>query len=150
MASAYTIDYLESAQDNLGCAFDFAINYYHMSLTDFWRLFTNSSYGERFSNGDFTIIEGRSGIELVYLLLNRDEPLDIEYNPVGVSQEYWLGWALAYFQREYGISFKKIAEYLNIEDLQSLYNPYHEMDIKHFSNRVFGLIMLAKADSKSN
>lgn len=106
-----------------------------MSLTDFWRLFTNSSYGERFSNGDFTIIEGRSGIELVYLLLNRDEPLDIEYNPVGVSQEYWLGWALAYFQREYSISFKKL---LSISILK-----IYKVFIIHITKWILSIFLIA-------
>ncbi len=48
------------------------------------------------------------------------------------SEEYWAGWALAYYQWEAGMSFEEINLYVPIKEVMSMYYPFHEMDIRQF------------------
>lgn len=48
------------------------------------------------------------------------------------SPEYWVGWALAYYQWYTARSFMKIYKVATIEDLLKMYPVYHEMDIMKF------------------
>ena len=51
---------------------------------------------------------------------------------MGRSREYWIGWAVAYYQwfssRKYGDIFKVVT----FEDLQNMYYTLHEADISKF------------------
>ena len=50
--------------------------------------------------------------------------------------EYWAGWALAYFQWQTNLTFKKIDTLIPIEEIFGMYSPYHEMDISHFCEKM--------------
>lgn len=63
------------------------------------------------------------------------------------SEEYWSGWALAYYQWETGLSFSEIVKYIPIKEVVSLYTPYHEMDIRHFTDKMNALYKSAKPDT---
>ena len=63
------------------------------------------------------------------------------------SEEYLAGWALAYYQWETSQRFSTINRYVPIKDIIDMYNPYHEMDIKQFSDRMNELILLAKPET---
>lgn len=52
------------------------------------------------------------------------------------SPEYWAGWALAYYQWETAIPFDKIMEHTPLDVIIRMYSPYHEMDIRHFCDRM--------------
>lgn len=58
----------------------------------------------------YTVLE-ESGIAFV-----RVQP---DY-PVDRSEEYWTGWALAYYQWKTGLSFEEIVQYISIKDAQVL------------------------------
>ncbi len=132
MIRAYDKIYLEKARANCGHMLDFAVNDLNCGLRDFWEQFINSEIAERFEHGESTVIAGMSGIEMTYAVLG-DGIERVEVKPKDYrTQEYWLGWALAYYQWETGLSFRSIASPENIMDIRSMYSPYHEMDIRHF------------------
>ena len=48
------------------------------------------------------------------------------------SPEFWAGWILAYYQWKTGRSFRKINEYLSINDIPCMYPTHHEADVLKF------------------
>ena len=48
------------------------------------------------------------------------------------SEEYWAGWALAYYQWETDISFAEMNLYVPIKEVLGMYHPFNEMDIRQF------------------
>ena len=52
------------------------------------------------------------------------------------SREYWIGWAVAYYQWFSGRKFSDIFEVLSFENLQRMYAPLHEADISKFADIV--------------
>ena len=82
---------------------------------------------------------GRSGVELAYGVLEEvGEPAPTRqpiytYNR---SPEYWTGWAIAYYQWETGLCFEEIQQAVPITEVLLLYNPYHEMDIRQFRDKM--------------
>ncbi|MCC8151927.1 MAG: helix-turn-helix domain-containing protein, partial [Lachnospiraceae bacterium] len=65
----------------------------------------------------------------------------------GRSEEYWTGWALAYYQWRTALSFKEISRCVPIVEVQALYSPYHEMDIRQFSDRMDELYRKAQPET---
>lgn len=84
------------------------------------------------------MLVGRSGTELAYEVLERSK---IEISRVkprytqNRSEEFGTGWALAHYQWATAMRFEEIARYVSIEDVMTLYSPYHEMDIRQFVDR---------------
>lgn len=136
---AYDKLYLEKARTALGRMLDFAVYDLKYELARFFELFIVSGVAERFEQGDFTILAGKSGIELAYLVLDETE---VEYErqaprfAAGRSEEYWTGWALAYYQWHTAMRFADILKTVSIEEICALYSPYHEMDIRHFVDKM--------------
>ena len=50
--------------------------------------------------------------------------------------EYWLGWALAYYQWYSNRAFREIFEAAPASTILNFYHPYHEMDITKFCDRM--------------
>ena len=147
MTTAYDKVYLEKARTNLGRMLDFAVYDLKYDISVFFELFISSGIATNFGNGDFNMIAGMSGVELAYMVL---EKANISFKRVtpnytaNRSEEYWTGWALAYYQWETSLSFEEIVHYIPIKDIQALYSPYHEMDIRHFVDKMNELYRLAK------
>ena len=139
MICAYDKVYLEKARTALGRMLDFAVYELEYSLSDFFALFLSSGVAERFGQGDFTLLVGKSGIELAYEVL---EQAGVSYQRVPAryaadrSAEYWTGWALAYYQWETALSFEEIVQCVPITDICVMYSPYHEMNIQQFVDRM--------------
>ncbi len=150
MMHAYDKLYLEVARTSLGRMLDFAVYELKYDLTAFFDMFIISGVAKRFGNGDCNILAGMSGIELAYLVLEetvagyeRVEPrFTAERSP-----EYWTGWALAYYQWYTGISFAAIVSLVPVADIRALYRPYHEMDIRHFTERMNELCTQQKRET---
>ena len=93
---------------------------------------------------------GKSGIELAYLVLDETE---VEYErqtprfAAGRSEEYWTGWALAYFQWFSGMRFADIIKAVPIEEIRALYSPYHEMDIRHLVEKMNELCLQQREET---
>jgi len=48
------------------------------------------------------------------------------------SKEYWIGWAVAYYQWYSGRKYSEIFRVFSYDDLQQMYHPLHEADITKF------------------
>ena len=147
---AYDKLYLEKARTSLGRMLDFAVYDLKYKASEFFALFIASGVAERFEQGDFTILAGKSGVELAYLVLDE---ADVEYERLtprfaaGRSEEYWTGWALAYYQWFTAMRFADIIKTVPIEEIRALYSPYHEMDIRHFVDKMNELCLSQRAET---
>ncbi len=150
MIHAYDKIYLDKARTSLGRMLDFAVYDLNYDIAEFFELFIKSGIAERFENGDFYVIAGMSGVELAYKVL---EQSGLEYERItpnytlNRSEEYWTGWALAYYQWETSIPFTKILKYIPVKDVMALYSPYHEMDIRQFTDKMNLLYKAAKPET---
>lgn len=150
MICAYDKVYLEKARTVLARMLDFAVCELKYDITQFFDYFLRSGIAERFEKGDFSILVGKSGVEVAYEVLDKMN-IHIEYEEpkytMERSVEYWTGWALAYYQWETSLKFKEITEYIPIHYVRALYSPYHEMDIRHFVNKMNELYLAANPDT---
>lgn len=147
MIHAYNELYLEKARTSLARMLDFAVHDLHMDLTEFFDLFICFGVADLFSSGDPDTLVGKSGIELAYEVLDRSGLSYQRVTPCFTlqrSEEYWTGWALAYFQWETALSFSDIIKYVPIEKIRALHSPYHEMDISQFVDHMNERIRGAK------
>lgn len=135
MTRAYQEIYLSKAQSVLGDAFDYAVNTCGIPGFDFIKLFTASSVSKRMENGEPSYLVGKSGIEIVVdvVLETTGKQLDTEpQEHFGRSKEYWIGWAVCYYQWFSARSFSDIFKTLSFGDLEGMYYPLHEADITKF------------------
>ena len=139
MTPAYDILYLENARSVMATMLDFAVYELKYDLTAFFDMFLKSDIVQRFERGESGIVAGKSGIELAYEVIEEIKGA-VERIPVksvmNRSEEYWTGWALAYYQWETGYSFSYIVERVPIKEIKALYSPYHEMDIRQFVDKM--------------
>lgn len=150
MICAYDKVYLDCAKRVLGRMLDFAVHDLKYGIQEFFSLFIKSGIAERFGKGDYTILAGKSGVEVAYEVLEKMQ-IDAERTApkyvVNRSEEYWTGWALAHYQWETALSFEEIEKFIPIHYVKALYSPYHEMDIKHFIEKMNELYRAAKPDT---
>ena len=135
MIHAYQETYLSKAQSVLGDAFHYAVNTCSISGSDFIKLFVASSVSKRMENGEPAYLAGKSGIEIVVEVIAETMGKEVDDEPqiqMGRSREYWIGWAVAYYQwhsaRRYGDIFKAVS----FENLQNMYYSLHEADVSKF------------------
>ncbi len=137
MTHAYQEMYLNNAQALLGDAFDYAINACGIAGDSFMELFSVSSVSNRIENGEAAYIMGKSGIEAaVDVLVETTGKAPTAKPKVNFtrSREYWIGWAVAYYQWFSGRKFSDIFKVLSFEDLERMYAPLHEADISKFAD----------------
>lgn len=150
MIHAYDKLYLDKARTALGRMLDFAVYDLKYDISEFFDLFIASGVATRFEQGDFTLLAGMSGVEIAYEVLERSGVGKQRIKPIYTadrSEEYWAGWALAYYQWEIAISFAEIVKYVPIEEVVALYSPYHEMDIRQFCDRMNELYQTRKPET---
>lgn len=150
MIRAYDKVYLDKARTALARMLDFAVYELGYDIEIFWELFLTSGIAARFESGDFTLLVGKSGVELAYAVLDAAGISYARIKPrytADRSEEYWTGWALAYYQWESALSFAEITKYVPIRQIQALYSPYHEMDIRHFADKMHALYTAAKPNT---
>ena len=150
MIHAYDKIYLERARTNLGRMLDFAVYDLQYDADTFFDLFITSGIAAQFETGDFTLIAGMSGVELAYKVLEESHIAHERVKPhytANRSEEYWAGWALAYYQWYTALSFREIVQYIPLHDVIVLYNPYHEMDIRQFVDKMNQLYKATKPDT---
>ena len=150
MICAYDKVYLEKARIVLARMLDFAVYDLKYDMAQFFDLFIQSGVAERFEKGDFTILVGKSGVEVAYEVLDKMNIhvayIEPQYT-MERSEEYWTGWALAYYQWETSLSFEEIVKCVPIHYVKALYSPYHEMDIRHFADKMSELYLAANPDT---
>lgn len=135
MTHAYREIYLSNAQSALGDAFDYAINTCGISGKDFVKLFITSSVSKRIENGEPSFLAGKSGIEIAAEVVSETMGKKLDIAPeehFGRSEEYWIGWVVAYYQWYSSRRYSDIFKVLTYEDLQKMYYTLHEADITKF------------------
>lgn len=150
MMHAYDKLYLEKARAALARMLDFAVYDLHQDLTSFFDLFISSGVAPLFEKGDIHILVGKSGVELAYEVLERSGLAYKRVTPqysMDRSEEYWTGWALAYYQWETAQPFAEIVQYIPIQDILAMYDPYHEMDIRQFCDAMNERLRKAKPET---
>ncbi len=151
MIHAYDKMYLSHARTSLARMLDFAVHDLNYDLSVFYEMFLKSPVSEKFQRGDYTVVAGRSGVELAYMVIEDVEKRSCQVKPEFTAErreEYWLGWALAYYQWETGFSFEEITKQIPIEDIRALYSPYHEMDIRQFVDKMNELYRATMQETK--
>lgn len=139
MTHAYHEMYLSKAQSVLGDAFDYAVNICDIPGNDFVKLFVASSMSKRMENGEPACLAGKSGIEIVLEIVAETKEQELQIEPrdqFGRSKEYWIGWAVAYYQWYSDRKYRDIFKVLSFEDLQKMYYTLHEADITKFADIV--------------
>ena len=151
MTHAYAEEYLNDAMENLGEAFDYAVNACMLDIDGFMKLFVASGYGDGFGKGNPKYVSGLSGTELVMEIVQKSglrltfPEAQTEYD---CSPEYWCGWILAYYQWTTGRSFKDIHGNISMCEVRKLYDTLHEAAEEKFVDTVNAIIKRKKAPSK--
>ncbi|MCC8139983.1 MAG: helix-turn-helix domain-containing protein [Lachnospiraceae bacterium] len=132
---AYSSDYLETAQKNLGDMLDFAANTCDLNLNSFYQMFLSSRVAEQFGKGNPRYVAGMNGAELTWEVLKAAQEKLPNQKPafyLDKSPEYWCGWSLAWYQWLTARSFRKIQRLIPIEEVLCMYPTHHEADIERF------------------
>ena len=142
--TAYNEIYLNDAMQNLGEAFDYAVNVCGLDPDRFYDLFVSSGIADQFGIGNPKYVSGLSGTELVLNILPGFETntsfadAQIEYD---YSREYWAGWILAYYQWYKCVSFQRIHENISMGDILNLYPALHEASEDKFVDTLDAVII---------
>ena len=86
-------------------------------------------------NGEPDYLTGKSGIEIARDIIKETKNQELHIEPqehFGRSKEYWIGWAVAYYQWYSGRKYSSIFKVFSFEDLAKMYYTLHEADISKF------------------
>ena len=144
MTHAYAESYLNDAMENLGEAFDYAVNACMIDIETFMGLFISCGYANLFGKGVPKVVSGLSGTELVMEVVNKAGTFysfpkpQVEYD---YSPEYWCGWILAYYQWKTGRTFKDIEVNLSVTEILKMYPTLHEASEDKFVDTANAIIL---------
>lgn len=134
---AYRETHLNNAQSALGDAFDYAVNDCKIDGGDFFKMFCVSRICARMENGEPAVISGMSGIETARAVVFETTQKQLDIMP-GVrfsrSREYWIGWALAYYQWHSDRKYIEILNSVSYSELERMYYTLHEADVSKFAD----------------
>ncbi len=135
MSYAYSELYMPLAQRVLGDMFDFAVNTLGYKLKAFYDMFVVSGMARQIERGNPTYIAGKNGCEVARTVLewcgiSNPDVDDVMY--LDKSEEYWIGWSLAYYQWQTNCRFRDIEKAVPLEEFYALYGTLHEADISVF------------------
>lgn len=150
MIHAYDKVYLDKARTALGRMLDFAVYDLDYDIEAFFDMFLKSGLAARFEKGDYAVLVGMSGVELAYQVVEQTTGNTERIKPrytIDRSEEYWSGWALAYYQWDTALRFEEIIQHIPITEIVKLYSPYHEMDIRQFCDKMDELYRTAKPET---
>ena len=136
MTHAYQEIYLSNAQAALGDAFDYGVSVCGVQGENFIKLFTVSSVSMHMENGEPAYLAGKSGIELAAQILAETTGMTEQPDQperYARSCEYWIGWAVAYYQWYSGRKYSEIFEVLSFAELEKMYYTLHEADVSKFA-----------------
>ena len=139
MIHAYSELYLECARSVMAHMFGYAVHGLGYNMKDFFEIFLVSPICEKIERGDAFTIAGKSGVELAIEVAQLNEcPVEPEevFLLMQRTPEFWLGWALAYYQWYRGCRFSELVRWISVQDMLQMYDKYHEMDIMAFVERM--------------
>lgn len=153
MIHAYDEMYVEGAMIRLGDMLEYACLDCGYNPDEFWKMFLISGLARRMELGDVSIVAGKSGPEIAYVIMSEVDKCEIFLEPTwreDRSDLYWCGWVLAYFQWYRNVSFKQIWEQVSIRMLQKMYVTLHEADIMKAVDVLTELIEPARKNTVRN
>lgn len=139
MMYAYDKEYLYHAQKNFGHMVDFAVNTCEFDIDEYFQMFFASNACTQFENGNPAYIAGKTGCELVRLVILEVKGCEIDVPDVmylDKSPEYWLGWALAYYAWLRSCKFSYVFGAMPSGEMLGMYDTLHEADITKFVTAV--------------
>ena len=101
----------------------------------FIKLFLVCSISKKIEEGDVNYILGKSGIDIVLEIVKETTGKVIEaksIESINRSKEYWIGWAIGYYQWFSDRKFFEIFQAVSFNDLENMYYTLHEADISKF------------------
>ncbi len=135
MNYAYDELYIPLTQRMMGDMYDYAVNTLNIDLVDFHDMLLVSGMAHQIEIGNPTYIAGKNGCEVARIVIAKGSDLIVDHEDVmyiDKTREYWIGWALAYYQWYTSISFKEINKRVSITDISNMYDTLHEADISVF------------------
>ena len=116
------------AQETLAELFDIGVNECGIDGADLVAAFLASGIDREFEHLNPAYIAGKSASELLeqlapFLDMEIALPQTVVAEPL---VDYWVGWAVAYYQHETGTPFRRIFEAVPYEEFASSYHPLHE------------------------
>ena len=144
---AYNELYTALAQRVMGDMYDFAVNTLGYDISEFHNMFIVSGMSRQFEMGNSTYVAGKNGCEIARIVIEKCTgicPDEDDAMYIDKSQEYWIGWALAYYQWYSNVSFARINERVPIDELYGMYVTLHEADISLFVEIMDNKVMNAK------
>ena len=87
-------------------------------------------------NGEPSCLAGKSGIEIAIDVVLETSGKLLTADPqvrFSRSREYWIGWAVCYYQWYRARSYSEIFRALPYDDLQHMYETLHEADVTKFT-----------------
>ena len=149
--NAYSQHYLERAQRSLATMFDHVVWDLELDIDRYAALFVTSGYADRFGSGDPSVVAGLSGVELARRVIARTGA-GVKLRPprptANRSREYWMGWALAYYQWLSARRFRDIFDAVRASHVRAMYAPYHEMALSSFCARMDELYAAANPEPR--
>lgn len=139
MMHAYDKDYLYHAQKNLGHMVDFAVNTCDFDIDEYFNIFFASNVCVQFENGNPAYLVGKTGCELVRLVVSEVKGDEIDKEDVmylDKTPEYWLGWAVAYYTWLRNCKFSYVFQAMSSGEMLGMYDTLHEADITKFVSTV--------------
>ena len=140
---AYDELYLDTAQNILGHAVDYAVMTLNLEPDAFGTAFAVSDASKQFAVGNPRYVAGINGCELARIVLDEThtsytDTEDIMY--LDKSPEYWAGWVIAFYQWFSSRSFSDILSKVLLSHIISMYPVYHETDLLRFTEHMDKLI----------
>jgi len=86
-------------------------------------------------NGEISYITGKSGGEMVTEIVAETKGKNLQIEPCvhfERTKEYWIGWAIAYYQWYSDRKYSEILKAVSYENLEKMYYTLHEADITKF------------------
>jgi len=116
------------AQETLAELFDVGVNECGIDGADLVAAFLASGLAREFEHSNPAYIAGKSASELLEQLAPYlDEEIALPQTVVAEPLvDYWVGWAVAYYQHETGTPFRRIFEAVPYEEFAASYHPLHE------------------------
>lgn len=137
MIHAYQEIYRSRAQAVLGEALDYAVNSCCIPGDTFLKQFIVSSVSRKMENGEPAYLAGKSGIELAAEVVFETSGKTLTKIPkerFDRSAEYWIGWAVAYYQWVSGRKYAAILKAFSFDELLKMYVTLHEADLSKFAD----------------
>ena len=109
----------------------------------FWKMFIHSGLSRKFEIGDVSVVAGKSGPEIAYMVLHDVDHRRNLPNPTwreDRSDLYWSGWILAYFQWHENLTFMGLWNSISIRMLPKMYPTLHEADITKAVDTMAGML----------